>query len=114
MRTDTAGACKQHFRLPLKKRGVVALLPIPFSLFPFMKKTKTIIGVMGPGEKAKEIDLQNAYLIGKLIAQQNWILLTGGRNIGVYGCSILRCEISSRFNHWNSSRSQFTKCFQVC
>ncbi len=44
---------------------------------------KIIIGVMGPGEKAKEIDLQNAYQVGKLIAQQDWILLTGGRNIGV-------------------------------
>lgn len=38
---------------------------------------------MGPGEKAKEIDLQNARQLGKLIAQQGWVLLTGGRNIGV-------------------------------
>ncbi len=38
---------------------------------------------MGPGEKAKDIDLQNARQLGKLIAQQSWVLLTGGRNIGV-------------------------------
>lgn len=38
---------------------------------------------MGPGEKAKEIDLENARQLGKLIAQQGWILLTGGRNTGV-------------------------------
>jgi len=44
---------------------------------------KTIIGVMGPGEKATKNDLQNAYELGKLIAQQGWILLTGGRNTGV-------------------------------
>jgi uncharacterized protein (TIGR00725 family) len=44
---------------------------------------KTIIGVMGPGEKATANDLQNAYELGKLIAQQGWILLTGGRNVGV-------------------------------
>ncbi|KST66142.1 TIGR00725 family protein [Mastigocoleus testarum] len=44
---------------------------------------KIIIGVMGPGKTAKEIDLQNAYQLGKLIAKQDWILLTGGRNIGV-------------------------------
>ena len=38
---------------------------------------------MGPGEKATEIDLENARLLGKLIAQQCWVLLTGGRNAGV-------------------------------
>ncbi len=44
---------------------------------------KTIIGVMGPGDRATELDLQNAYQLGYLIAQQGWILLTGGRNVGV-------------------------------
>ena len=44
---------------------------------------KIIIGVMGPGEKATELDLENAHQLGKLIAQQGWILLTGGRNVGV-------------------------------
>lgn len=44
---------------------------------------KTIIGVMGPGTKALEIDQQNAYELGKLIAQSAWVLLTGGRNVGV-------------------------------
>ncbi|BAY08814.1 putative P450 cytochrome [Calothrix sp. NIES-2098] len=43
----------------------------------------TIVGVMGPGEKATASDLQNAYELGLLIAQQGWILLTGGRNAGV-------------------------------
>ncbi|MFB2771850.1 TIGR00725 family protein [Pelatocladus sp. BLCC-F211] len=42
-----------------------------------------IIGVMGPGEKATETDVTNAYKLGELIAQQGWILLTGGRNSGV-------------------------------
>ncbi|WP_413162824.1 TIGR00725 family protein [Capilliphycus salinus ALCB114379] len=44
---------------------------------------KTIIGVMGPGETATSVDLENAYQLGQLIAKQGWILLTGGRNIGV-------------------------------
>lgn len=44
---------------------------------------KIIIGVMGPGEKATVTDVQNAYELGKLIAQKGWVLLTGGRNIGV-------------------------------
>lgn len=44
---------------------------------------KIIIGVMGPGEKATTNDLQNAYKLGELIAQQDWILLTGGKNVGV-------------------------------
>ncbi|WP_225896124.1 TIGR00725 family protein [Dendronalium phyllosphericum] len=44
---------------------------------------KIVIGVMGPGEKAKENDLRNAYELGQLIAKQGWVLLTGGRNVGV-------------------------------
>ncbi|QIR41426.1 cytochrome [Tolypothrix sp. PCC 7910] len=44
---------------------------------------KIIVGVMGPGEKAIASDLQNAYELGSLIAQEGWILLTGGRNAGV-------------------------------
>ncbi len=42
-----------------------------------------IIGVMGPGEQATATDLQNAYELGKAIAQQGWVLLTGGRNVGI-------------------------------
>ncbi|OUL23327.1 cytochrome [Nostoc sp. RF31YmG] len=44
---------------------------------------KIIVGVMGPGEKATANDLENAHELGCLIAQQGWILLTGGRNAGV-------------------------------
>lgn len=44
---------------------------------------KTIIGVMGPGKQATAADLQNAYQLGQLIAQKGWVLLTGGRNVGV-------------------------------
>lgn len=44
---------------------------------------KTIIGVMGPGNQATDTDLQNAYQLGQLIAQKGWVLLTGGRNVGV-------------------------------
>ncbi|MDZ7660683.1 TIGR00725 family protein [Fodinibius sp.] len=43
----------------------------------------TIIGVMGPGNGATQTDLDNAYTLGKLVAEQNWTLLTGGRNVGV-------------------------------
>ncbi|CDN10792.1 MAG: LOG family protein [Richelia sp.] len=44
---------------------------------------KTIIGVMGPGNQATAEDLHNAFALGKFIAQQGWILLTGGINAGV-------------------------------
>lgn len=44
---------------------------------------KIIIGVMGPGDRASEIDLKYACELGQLIAQNDWILLTGGRNTGV-------------------------------
>lgn len=42
-----------------------------------------IIGIMGPGTGATGDDLNNAYLLGKFIASQDWVLLTGGRNKGV-------------------------------
>lgn len=38
---------------------------------------------MGPGSGASEADRKNAYTLGKLIAQEGWVLLTGGRNVGV-------------------------------
>lgn len=38
---------------------------------------------MGPGESATSTDLENAYQLGQLIAKAGWILLTGGRNVGV-------------------------------
>ncbi|MFN6461532.1 MAG: cytochrome [Nostoc sp. DedVER02] len=44
---------------------------------------KIIIGVMGRGENATANDLQNAYTVGQLIGKQGWVLLTGGRNVGV-------------------------------
>ena len=44
---------------------------------------KIIIGIMGPGESATSTDLENAYQLGKFIAEAGWILLTGGRNVGV-------------------------------
>ncbi|MEH2177401.1 TIGR00725 family protein [Nostoc sp.] len=47
----------------------------------FMRRI--VIGVMGRGENATANDLQNAYILGQLIAKQGWILLTGGRNVGV-------------------------------
>jgi uncharacterized protein (TIGR00725 family) len=38
---------------------------------------------MGTGANASEEVCQSAYALGKLIAQQGWVLLTGGRNVGV-------------------------------
>ncbi|MBS3066525.1 cytochrome [Candidatus Pacearchaeota archaeon] len=46
---------------------------------------KTIIGVMGPGKGATEEDIRNAMEIGMLIAENEWILLSGGRKRGVMG-----------------------------
>ena len=42
-----------------------------------------IIGVMGPSNPANKQVLEDSYLLGKLVAQQGWILLTGGQNLGV-------------------------------
>ncbi len=44
---------------------------------------KKIIGVMGPGERAREEQVRMSYELGRLIAQEGWVTLTGGRNAGV-------------------------------
>ncbi len=44
---------------------------------------KIVIGVMGPGDNATAADLHHAYELGQGIAQEGWVLLTGGRNAGV-------------------------------
>lgn len=56
---------------------------------------KILVGVMGPGAKAKEADLQNAYQLGELIAQQGWVLLTGGRNVGVMNAASLGAKAAN-------------------
>ena len=44
---------------------------------------KIIIGVMGPATSPSDKDLEDAFQLGKLIAKQGWILLTGGSAQGV-------------------------------
>jgi uncharacterized protein (TIGR00725 family) len=44
---------------------------------------RTIIGVMGPGTGAGAKDLENARRLGMLIARQGWVVLCGGRGVGV-------------------------------
>lgn len=43
---------------------------------------KTIIGVMGPGQATRPVR-HLAYELGKAIAAEGWITLSGGRNAGV-------------------------------
>jgi uncharacterized protein (TIGR00725 family) len=38
---------------------------------------------MGAGENARAIDVRNAFALGSAIADEGWIVLTGGRNRGV-------------------------------
>ncbi len=44
---------------------------------------KFIVGVMGPGEQASQAQQAIAYTLGQAIAEAGWVLLTGGRNVGV-------------------------------
>ena len=44
---------------------------------------RLVIGVMGAGDAARQSDVGHAFELGKLIAQQGWVLLTGGRNNGI-------------------------------
>ncbi|MEQ9353866.1 MAG: TIGR00725 family protein [Coleofasciculus chthonoplastes F3-SA18-01] len=50
---------------------------------------KIVVGVMGPGKGATATDLERAYELGQRIAQQGWVLLTGGRNAGVMNAASL-------------------------
>ena len=38
---------------------------------------------MGPGSEATDKDIKNARKVGELIAKNRWVLLSGGRNVGV-------------------------------
>lgn len=44
---------------------------------------KTVIGIMGPGDDATQQDIEAATKLGQRIAQAGYVLLTGGRNVGV-------------------------------
>ncbi len=47
---------------------------------------KTIIGVMG-GSTVSDTTLAQARLLGRLIAEEGWVLLNGGRDTGVMAAS---------------------------
>jgi uncharacterized protein (TIGR00725 family) len=42
-----------------------------------------IVGVMGPGDGASPDSIEDAVELGMLIAQEGWVVLTGGRDVGV-------------------------------
>jgi uncharacterized protein (TIGR00725 family) len=44
---------------------------------------RIVIGVMGPGPTATSQDKEFAFVLGKLIAQEGWVLLSGAGNLGV-------------------------------
>jgi uncharacterized protein (TIGR00725 family) len=44
---------------------------------------RTIVGVMGPGAGASRKDLEHARRLGALLAQEGWVVLCGGRSVGV-------------------------------
>jgi uncharacterized protein (TIGR00725 family) len=44
---------------------------------------KIIVGVMGPGENASPEDNEMAFELGKAIAKEGWVTLTGGRSFGI-------------------------------
>jgi uncharacterized protein (TIGR00725 family) len=43
---------------------------------------RTVIGVMGPASAGKAVE-ETAVELGRLVAQEGWVLLTGGRDCGV-------------------------------
>ncbi len=51
-----------------------------------------VVGVMGPAKAAKK-DLENAKVLGEFIARRGWVVLTGGRDVGVMDAA---CEGAKR------------------
>lgn len=49
---------------------------------------KPLIGVMGPGESATPEDNELAFELGKGIAKNGWVLLSGGRSFGVMDAAL--------------------------
>ncbi len=41
--------------------------------------SKPIVGIMGPGEGAKPDENEIAFELGKAVAAEGWVVLTGGR-----------------------------------
>lgn len=48
---------------------------------------RMLIGVLGPGEGAGQKEMDDAQLVGEMIAKAGWALLTGGRVAGVMGAA---------------------------
>ena len=48
---------------------------------------RMLIGVLGPGEGASQKEMDDAQLIGELVAKAGWGVLTGGRDAGVMGAA---------------------------
>jgi len=48
---------------------------------------RILIGVLGPGEGAGQKEMDDAALIGELVAKAGWGVLTGGRVAGVMGAA---------------------------
>lgn len=49
---------------------------------------RTVVGVMG-GAVASDSAIANAYEVGRLIAERDWVLLNGGRDAGVMAASAM-------------------------
>jgi uncharacterized protein (TIGR00725 family) len=45
--------------------------------------SKPIVGIMGPGEGAKPDENEIAFELGKAVAAEGWVVLTGGRGFGI-------------------------------
>ena len=48
---------------------------------------RIVIGVLGPGEGAGQKEMDDATLIGEMVAKAGWAVLTGGRVAGVMGAA---------------------------
>ncbi len=44
---------------------------------------RRIIGVMGAGDSARPADMAMARALGQALAEQGWVVLSGGRDVGV-------------------------------
>jgi uncharacterized protein (TIGR00725 family) len=63
--------------------GVPVALGLPGDDPAAVDSRRLVVGIMGAGEGARAEDLALAERLGELVARQGWVVLTGGRAVGV-------------------------------
>lgn len=48
-----------------------------------MSVRRTVVGIIGAGDNARADDVAVAHVLGRALAERGWVVLSGGRDVGV-------------------------------